>query len=822
MRRTSLPSKQRLRCAPGRRITLGELGVVGSADAMRVLTALVALGFAIPGALEADQGLVTVSAETTVVRSSPTVFLAPGEGFVPAASDAGIEWTAKLSILRGGDHNFWVSGGMLWVDGTQVGTAPIRLDPGRHEFRLQAGRPEGPASLSVEWEGPDFLREPIPPRLFSFDPTDTDRSDGRTLFEDLGCSNCHLSDSPSLQRRPGPILTGLGGRRKRPWIRHWLDSPAGFRSWATMPLMLTNRERADVASYLAGQEAAPVTEPRVRGSHVERGRTTFQSFGCAACHWSDLPLNGLGSKMTPGRIQEYLLDPIRFSPDGRMPSFHLDESEALELAAHLSESRDESFEVPSPLGNAERGRALVKDSGCLACHELAGVASTAQAPPLVELDESGGCLSESVPEGLPRYRLSGFQRRALRSFVAGYRVSPDVVPAPTFDLPRRLTQLGCNACHELDGQPPTGPLAETAPPLSGIGAKLRRDWIERVIRSRTQALDWQELRMPSFGQEHASWLADAFAKASGVDPDEPEVRILLGHPQSGLDRLGVDGARGGMGCVGCHGWGEYPSLGENGPNLFEAGARLREPWFRRWMRDPARILAGTSMPSYFGGAETQQSLATTEDLWAALRTAADLPLPFGFQTEEGVAGGEERPVPQDSAIVIRWDMPESTSASIAVGLPSGISYCFDAGESRLRYAWRGGFVDMSRTLFAKKNRETNLTETAEILGQIFFREGPFPIRLGDRDRIPQRRFRGYRLVDSIPEFHYQVDGVDVFERIDSAEGGLVRQFRIGAADQPMWFVPAEGQGIEIRSTLDGFEIPLGGNLAFEVFVIANE
>ena len=328
--------------------------------------------------------------------------------------------------------------------------------------------------------------------------------------------------------------------------------------------------------------------------------------------------------------------------------------------------------------------------------------------------------------------------------------------------------------------------------------------------------------MPSFGQGHASWLADALTKAGGVDSREPEGRSLRVHAQTGLDRLGVDGARGGMGCVGCHGWDDYPALGENGPNLFEAGERLREPWFRRWMRAPARMLAGTSMPNYFGGAETPESLVVIRDLWAALRSAPDLLPPFGFRTAETVVGGEERPVPRDRAIVIRWDMPEATAASFAVGLPGGISYCFDAGESRLRYAWRGGFVDMSRTLYAKKNRETNLTETAEIVGEIFFREGPFPIRVGDRDRIPQRRFRGYRLIDSIPEFHYKVDGVDVYERIDAAEGGFLRRFRIGAADSPMWFVPAEGQGVAIRSTLDRFEIPPGGNVSFEVSVVVDE
>ena len=456
--------------------------------------------------------------------------------------------------------------------------------------------------------------------------------------------------------------------------------------------------------------------------------------------------------MTAGRLQQYLLDPIRYSPDGRMPSFHLDENEALELAAHLMESRNDAFERPFSEGNAQRGRELVQSSGCLACHRMDGLEPSVSAPSLGDLSETRGCLSESVPEGLPRYRLLPQQRAALQRFVTSYRNSPDVVPAPTFDLARRLSQLRCNACHAVNGRAPTGALAETAPTLTGVGFKLRANWIDRVIGSEIRTLDWQELRMPSFGADHARWLADALAKASGVDPTQPEEKEFHGEVRQGLDRLGVDGSQGGMGCIGCHGWREFPPLGENGPNLYHAGQSLRASWFRRWMRDPARIVPGTSMPNYFGGVETPASLATIEDLWAAFRSAPDLPPPFGFRSADAAIGGEATPVPRDRAIVIRWDMPESSPASFAVGLPGGVSFCFDAGESKLRYAWQGGFVDMTRTLFKKKNPATNLTETAEIVGDIFFWEGPFPIRVGDRDRIPQRKFRGYRLVNSVPSF----------------------------------------------------------------------
>lgn len=779
---------------------------------------LVACAWGLPPALWSGQGLATTAAGVTVLRPSPHLYLAPGEGFVPSSPGAGAEWAATLTILRTGSHRFFVEGGSLRIDGQGVPDGPLVLEAGPHDFALSTPRKPGPLSISVDWEGPGFPREPVPPRRFTTGSTTRAVPPGRALFEDLGCANCHQAGGTSITRRPGPLLTGIGGRRREGWLWNWLRAPHRFRHGSTMPDLLAGNERDDVAAYLSTLTSPPVEEPAVRDRDVERGRTTFQSFGCAACHGSDLPLDGQGSKMTTGRIREYLLDPLRFSPDGRMPSFHLSEHEALELAAYLALSRVEAFEQPPLPGDPIRGEAIVRGSGCLACHDLQGLESTVAAPPLESLRETEGCLAESVPAGLPRYRLSDGQRLALRHFVAAYRNHPDVAPAPTFDLERRIVQLRCRSCHELNGVGPSGALAETAPTLTGVGAKLRNHWLRHVIAAPSRTLDWQELRMPGFGPEQAAWLADAFTKASGVDASQAPGGALSGDQQEGLDRLGVDGRQGGMGCIGCHGWSEYPSLGENGPNLHEVSVRLRERWFRRWMRDPARILPGTSMPGYFPGPETPASLDAIGDLWAAFRAAPELPPPYGFRVADADPGSEARPVPLDQAIVVRWDMPDATPASIAVGLPGQVSFCFDAGESRLRYAWRGGFVDLSRTLFKKKNPETNLTETTEILGEIFYREESFPIRVGERNRIPQRRFRGYRLVGSIPEFHYEADGVSVFEVIDRAGNGIVRRFRIPRVDQPMWFVPSGAQAEEVRSNIRGGRIPLGENVSFEVSV----
>ena len=258
-----------------------------------------------------------------------------------------------------------------------------------------------------------------------------------------------------------------------------------------------------------------------------------------------------------------------------------------------------------------------------------------------------------------------------------------------------------------------------------------------------------------------------------------------------------------MACIGCHDWGEYKSLGEEGPQLVNVAERMRWDWFQRWMRNPARILSGTSMPNYFGASYASPKAADQiATLWAGLELGKAA-VPDGYRTADLDAGGESKPVPGKESIVIRWDMPEATPAAIAVGLPGGkLSYCFDAGRSQVLYAWSGGFIDMTETLL-KKTDKNKMTPTAAIVGAVIYRNLDFPIRAGDRDRLPQRRFRGYRLIDGIPEFHYTVDGIDVYERLSPVPGeqSIRRELRFGKVEGPVWF--------------EGREVPRGPDVKVE-------
>lgn len=775
-----------------------------------------------------------------LVVASPNFYLHPDESLHPALRPSfEAEWTGWLSILRAGTYLF--RGAEIAVDGRAVGAGGLSLDPGRHAIRIAYRRQAGPAALQLMWSAEHFDWEPIPTGRFFHDPREVDVhhlwvEKGRRLAEKLGCANCHDAASPSLRDRPGPSLLGIGSRRKSPWLYHWLRDPAGFRSDALMPDSLgSDREYRDVAAYLASQESE---EPlgdigRITGRDEETGRSLLNSLGCRACHQrNSLDLVGLGSKMDAATLAAYLEDPAPHDRSGEMPSLNLTRQEAKQLAGALIASRNEDYEVEFTGGDADRGAELIRSARCLACHEITSGSEREplrRLPAMSGLRSGQGCLSHEPVGSVPRFRLSAEERRALTAFVEWYRTAPDISPAPIYGFYRRLAQLRCTACHALDSSNPTLSIPETGPPLTGLGWRMTRGWLQGVLAGAHRTYGEIELRMPRYQEAQVRPLVEGFARSAGLRPDTHMTIPEAVSPMSGVGvgMLGTNTAAGGLGCIGCHGFGEHDALGEEGPPLTDVARRVRPEWFRRWMRDPARILSGTSMPNYFGSLPADVARSRIDALWAALSLGEKMPLPEGFEHARGERGSEALPVAADKPIVIRFDMPEATPAAIAVGLPGGVSFCFDAGESRLRYAWLGGFVDMTGTLYEKRDRETRLTRTAELIGEIFYRAEGFPFRVNDLQYLPQRRFRGYRLLDGHPEFYYQVEGLDVYERIAANESGsgIVRDFRVAEVDRPMWLLVAPGAGYSIHSSLPAaaegqFRIPLGRDVTFTMTIAA--
>jgi plastocyanin len=151
----------------------------------------------------------------------------------------------------------------------------------------------------------------------------------------------------------------------------------------------------------------------------------------------------------------------------------------------------------------------------------------------------------------------------------------------------------------------------------------------------------------------------------------------------------------------------------------------------------------------------------------------------------------------DRPVVSRTFLPDCGPAAIAVGLPGGLSYCFDATACRLRYAWKGGFVDNTEQWAGKG------FIWGKVVGRVFYRAPILPwLRLGSREHIPAPHWEGYMLVDGYPEFLYSLDGAEVSElvRPHSGGGGLDITFQVPSPPGPVYLVFDPEGGASVSSS----------------------
>jgi hypothetical protein len=153
-----------------------------------------------------------------------------------------------------------------------------------------------------------------------------------------------------------------------------------------------------------------------------------------------------------------------------------------------------------------------------------------------------------------------------------------------------------------------------------------------------------------------------------------------------------------------------------------------------------------------------------------------------------------RSIPGAQAIVQRTFMPDSHPGAIAITFPEGPGVCLDPVRGGINYVWDGDFVDLRPRWLTKQGAP------ARIFGGIFYREKTWqPLRSGSPASEPDFHFRGYTLKDDGPDFHYLIGGRSVSETIRAGRGGvgIVRSFRVGAGQGPLWLNLEPQPGAEI-------------------------
>jgi mono/diheme cytochrome c family protein len=762
-----------------------------------------------------------------VTRLEPTIAVAlkaREAGHPRLSGDNGtIRWEGYLNILRPGAYRFRVAlrGAFhLHIDGKEVLGAegkdaapvlresePINLEAGVHALTAEFTRPSGDARLELTWRSEHFRYEPLALDALGHVPNkaparleqDRRSDEGRFLAEEHNCAACHRPDEKNkpakgLVARLGPDLSKVGERDFAGWIYHWLEAPQKVRPGTAMPQMFTDDEqgrieRQAVTAYLVslgGPLKAPA-EPK-KPVNVAQGQRFFGSTGCLACHGeakkgeSDreplfeprparFPLTGLGSKTTPERLFQYLLNPLAVDPSGRMPHMLLHGNEAEEIARYLCASRDEAnrSELPpappkeqvfavlkkldareearlafekleAPAQLVDLGKRVVIDKGCNNCHTIAPggkpFASVYATPSFEDLGNSKneGCLAADVSQRgkAPRFAFNEEQRKCLNVFLAEGS-SGAGSRAPAFEARSAIRRFNCLACHTRDGE---GGLsselmeelkkyekAENAeavspPTLTGIAHKLHTGTLRQVLVGANRVRPWMGLRMPQFGESNVGKLPEALAALEGVEPDDQVHKVGLTPEKIEAGKLLI--GKGGLGCISCHDLAGVPNTGTRGPDLALTPQRVRYDWYMRWLEQPQRMQPGTRMPSVFSGGKSllDQVLkgsadAQAEAMWAYLSLGPGMPLPEGMEPPKGLVL-----TVKDKPILLRTFMPDAGSRALAVGYPNGVSVAFDGATCRLAYGWSGNFLDASPVWNDRGGNPAN------VLGQRFWTAPP--------------------------------------------------------------------------------------------------
>jgi mono/diheme cytochrome c family protein len=198
---------------------------------------------------------------------------------------------------------------------------------------------------------PSASAHPIVPGFERFytDPKGDILAGGQLLLSELNCTSCHAS-AESNAKKQAPILDDVGGRIRPGYFKKFLNDPHGVKPGTTMPTLFTNDPNRDhkieaLTHYLASTGTVSKARPDLKA--IIRGRDLFAKVGCAACHGSrDLvaepkapfpyavPLGDLKEKYTLPGLTQFLTNPLKSRPAGRMPHL-LKSAEAKDVANYL-------------------------------------------------------------------------------------------------------------------------------------------------------------------------------------------------------------------------------------------------------------------------------------------------------------------------------------------------------------------------------------------------------------------------------------------------------------------------------------------------------
>jgi len=376
----------------------------------------------------------------------------------------------------------------------------------------------------------------------------------------------------------------------------------------------------------------------------------------------------------------------------------------------------------------ETGRKLFASIGCASCHQMKhkGQPSKPSTPStpikptgkpagrLGALKTARGCLSADLVRtplaGIPDYRLSGPQRRALALALKAPALDFAGDAQIAFRIRGTTEAFNCLACHSRGKRggversrdtlfvttiKEMGDEGRIPPRLDGVGDKLNDKWLGHVLDNGANDRPYMLTRMPKFGTANVGHLVKDFASADRLKkPLALRVTDRIHRVRSAGRFLTGDKA---LACIKCHYFGGHKATGIQSLDLLTMTRRLRKDWFVRYMLDPQAYRPGTRMPA--GWPRGQTLLPDVLDgvakhqiasVWEYLADAGKAGLPRGLI---------RNPIelePKDEPIIYRNFIAGLSPRGIAVGYPEKANLAFDADQLALRLIWHNAFIDAAK------------------------------------------------------------------------------------------------------------------------------
>lgn len=673
---------------------------------------------------------------------------------------------------------------------------------------------------------------------------------GSLLVAEFRCAACHSGlEHGSLPMKAAPELADVGARVSPAFLQSFLANPSVAHPGTTMPDVLGARsasERKDIAEalthFLVAQSKGTLRIDTAGPLDRQLGKELFHSLGCVACHGprealgdaqpqpnrSDVddeaddpllaarklvkptavPLGHLGGKYSVTSLSEFLFQPLRVRPAGRMPDMKLTPAESLAIAGYLVGEQTPSSQswVADPV-LVDKGRRHFQAFNCAACHALGDIKPAPLISPLINADTTRGCWSTENPRG-PRFTLDEQQRQAISAAIKAE-------PAPDSDqlaVAKSLTAFRCLACHVRDdyggvhdahnpyflgSELKLGDDGRIPPPLTLVGAKLKPAWMKKVLFDGESVRHYISTRMPQFGVANLQPLPELFARQDVLEGKPLQIPSPESRTESERQREKLLRAAGrellgdkGVNCVACHNFNGKAAHTNQGIDLLTSYPRLQPVWFNSYLRNPGAFRPRTVMPTAWpNGIAAHKTILDgdtdrqIEAIWYYLSLGTSAADPSGIRAvNTKITVG-------DRAVTHRGRSRVAGFRGIAVGLPERLNYAFNAETGTLSALWQGDFIGVNWSGqgsgdFNPASEPITLAQDVSFVA-LADEDAPWPrlpVMTKEAPTNPDPlypknvgyQFRGYVLDKaSIPTFQYRSGSLEIEDR--SVAGGTPEQ-----------------------------------------------